>query len=90
MRTIGLCLLENYPKCSQDLNPIEIAWRELRARLADTEPTKLECRDRFVRRLHAAAAWVNRNRAEYLRTLCLSQKAWALDVQKALGARSKH
>ena len=33
MRSQGITLLENCPKCSQDLNPIEIAWREVRARL---------------------------------------------------------
>ena len=30
-------VLENYPKSSQDLNAVETVWREIRARLAETE-----------------------------------------------------
>ena len=71
---------------------MEIVWRELRARLAVTEPSAVEDRESFVRRLRAAVAWVNRNRKAYLRYLCGSQKQWAKDVQKATppGARTKH
>ena len=32
MCNIGIQLLEAYPKCSQDLNPIETAWCDVRAR----------------------------------------------------------
>jgi hypothetical protein len=92
IRSQGIKLLEKYPKCSQDLNPIETAWRELRNRLATTEPARLEGRSEFIRRLRQAVAWVNRNRPEYLKTLCSSQKAWARDVQNAVppGSRTKH
>ena len=90
MKAVGITLLDNFPKCSQDLNPIETAWRELRARLAVTEPTSLEDRSDFVQRLRSAVAWVNRNRKAYLRTLCSSQKAWAADVQDAEGGRTQH
>lgn len=84
--------LLDFPKCSQDLNPIEVAWRELKARLAETMPTSFETRPQFVRRLLCAVSWVNKHRADYLWTLCHSQKAWAKDVVEATppGARTKH
>ena len=86
----GLELLERYPKCSQDLNVIETAWRELRARLADTEPVQIEDREAFVKRLRAAVAWVNRNRRTYLRNRCFAQKERAKDVLLQDGGRTKH
>jgi hypothetical protein len=92
MRAQGITLLENYPKCSQDLNPIETAWREVRARLAFTEPRAMEARDAFIRRLRVAVAWVNQHRAAYLAEICSSQKEWAQDVLDAEppGSRTKH
>ncbi len=90
MEAIGLNLLDNFPKCSQDLNPIETVWRELRSRLAETQPTTFEDRDVFFARLRAAVAWVNRNRAEFLHKLCNCQAEWASDVLAANGARTKH
>ena len=90
MRRIGLKLLENYPKCSQDLNPIETAWREVRSRLVATQPRRLETREAFLPRLRAAVAWVNRNRHEYLLGLCNRQKALAKAVIAAGGARTKY
>lgn len=85
-------LLEDFPKCSQDLNPIEVAWREVKARMDDTLPSKSEARVGFIRRLHRAVAWVNANRANYLWHLCHAQKEWAKDVCQAKppGARTKH
>ena len=83
-------LLERYPKCSQDLNPIETAWRELRHRLAATEPVRIEGREAFLARLRLAVAWVNRNRHEYLRRLCFEQKVRAKDVLLMGGGRTKH
>ena len=50
----------------------------------------LETRDEFILRLRAAVAWVNKNRAAYLRDLCNSQKTRAQDVIDARGARTKH
>ena len=92
MRDQGIVLLENDPKCSQDLNPIETAWRELRARLAVTEPVHMEPRDAFVVRLRAAVAWVNKHRKAYLLELGRSQKTRARDVldAKPPGNRTKH
>jgi hypothetical protein len=81
MKPLGISLLKNYPKCSQDLNPIETAWRELRARLNDTEPGTMEDRESLVRRLRAAVKWVNKNRAECLQRLCASSKERARDAQ---------
>lgn len=90
MRANNIKLLENFPKCSQDLNPIEIAWRELRARLYVTAPEALEKREAFIVRMRQGVAWLNVNRAPYFRCLCSCQKEWAKDVQKALGCRTKH
>ena len=86
----GLHLLEAYPKCSQDLSVIETAWRELRARLDDTEPVHMEDRRAFLKRLRLAVAWVNRNRQTYLRERCFAQKERAQDVLDMKGGRTKH
>ena len=56
MRQQCISLLENYPKRSQDLKPIETVWRELRVRLAVTAPYRLEDRDSFIIRLRAAVS----------------------------------
>ena len=92
MEDEGITLLENFPKCSQDLNPVEVAWRELRARLFQTQPTERETREAFICRLRSAVAWVNRNRKSFLKEICSSQKAWARDVLTANppGSRTKH
>ena len=90
MREAGIHLLEDFPKCSQDLNPIETAWRELRARLAATEPADRESRGDFIVRLRNAVAWVNSSRKPYLKYLCSSQKERAKDVKTQKGARTKH
>ena len=91
MRAAGIRLLEAFPKCSQDLNAIETAWREVRNRLYDTMPVDRESRKDFVQRLRRAVAWVNVNRAEYLQYLCNSQKERAQDILDATppGARTK-
>ena len=83
-------LLRNYPKCSQDLNPAETAWRELRARLDETMPTKMETRGEFIARLRNAVSWLNSNRADYFMKICNSQVEWADDVKAMKGGRAKH
>jgi hypothetical protein len=85
-------LLENFPTSSQDLNPIEVAWREVRSRLDATMPAVFENRPAFTRRLRQAVAWVNIHRAGLFREICGAQKAWARDVLNATppGARTKH
>ena len=90
MRDVGLELLTNYPKCSQDLNPIETAWRELRRRLSVTEPTSMETRAAFVIRLRHAVEWLNKHRVRHFMELCTSQKERARDVRDVQGARTKH
>ena len=66
--------------------------RELRARLAVTEPVHMEQRDAFVVRLRAAVARVNKHRKAYLLELCRSQKTRARDIvdAKPPGSRTKH
>ena len=80
----------DFPKCSQDCNPIEICWRELRARLYTTEPTKMETRKEFIIRLRSAVEWVNKNRIGYLWWLSTCQREWALELQAEKGIRLKH
>jgi hypothetical protein len=85
-------LLDNFPTSSQDLNPIEVAWREVRSRLDATMPAVFESRPAFLRRLRQAVAWVNSHRACLFHAICGAQKAWAQDVLDASppGARTKH
>ena len=90
MRQRNTALLVNYPECSQDLNPIEIAWREVRSRLDNTQPVAMETRADFILRLRLAVAWVNRNHMGYLAKLCSSQERWAKDVKKAAGGKTTH
>lgn len=90
MKAINLSLLENYPKCSQDLNPIESVWKLLRDRLDETIPIDSESREQFVPRLRQAVAWINRNHRDALLHLCACQKDWARDVLQAKGARTLH
>lgn len=88
MRQIGLKLLERYPKCSQDLNPIETVWRELRSRLDATEPMGIESRDAFVVRVRNAVKWINRNRRALFLELCSDQKERAREVLSRRGSRT--
>ena len=90
MQEQGLTLLEDYPKCSQDLNAIEVAWREVRNRLAETEPASRETRREFIARLRNAVTWVNSNRGDYLLHQSTNQKDRARDVKKLGGARTRH
>ena len=91
MEEARLDLFENYPKCSADLNPIETAWREVRARLAETEPETMEGRDAFIRRLRRAVAWTNLHRADVFHHLCASaqERARAVLSAKPPGARTR-
>ena len=50
----------------------------------------MEGRDAFIIRLKLAVEWANRNRGDYLKTLCDCQKAWAKDVLLAKGSRTVH
>ena len=91
MEDMNIVLL-GFPTSSQDLNPIEVAWRELKARLADNMPPNFESRPQFIERLHRAVAWCNNHRGPLFRRICKSQKASAKDVMRATppGGRTKH
>ena len=88
---IGLKLVENYPRCSQDFNAIENVWAILKERLDETVPVQLESREDFVKRLKAAARWCNRARADQLWKLSTDQKerAEACLNSKPKGGRIK-
>ena len=90
-RRIGMSVVEEYPKCSQDLNPIEGAWKLLRDRLFDTLPTEFESRDDSLPRLRNAIAWVNTNKKDELSYLSYSMKerAEALLSAKPKGSRTR-
>jgi hypothetical protein len=88
---IGLELVEDYPRSSQDFNAIENIWKLLRERLHVTLPQGLEPRDAFVTRLLAAVAWLNRNRVDQMWMYATNQKERATDCLKSEppGARTK-
>ena len=88
MKQLGLHLQTKYPKYSQDLNAIETAWREVRNRLYDTQPTENETRPAFIVRLRAAVAWVNKYRRALFLELCSDQKARAQEVLEMNGGRT--
>ena len=88
MSELGVELIENYPRCSQDLNGIENAWNLVRERLATTLPPVWESRDEFVSRLRAAIRWVNRNCQAQLWKFCTNQKERADEVLLRKGGRT--
>ena len=87
----GLKLVDPYPVASQDFNAIENAWDILRKRLDETMPVRLETRDAFVVRLHAAVKWMNVHRAKQLWYLSTNQKERCEDClsQDPPGGRTK-
>ena len=87
-----LKLVDSYPRCSQDFNAIENAWKLVRDRLDETMPTGLEHRDEFVKRLNSAVRWINHNRSEQLWRLSTNQKkrADACLAQDPPGGRTKY
>ena len=92
LKKSGLTLVEGYPKCGQDFNAMENAWALIRERLNETQPSTLEHRDEFVKRLHAAVKWVNKHRAKRLWHLSTNQKERANDCLNSTppGGRTKH
>ena len=89
---VDLKLVDSYPRCSQDFNAIENAWKLVRDRLDETMPTGLEHRDEFVKRLNSAVRWINHNRSEQLWRLSTNQKkrADACLAQDPPGGRTKY
>lgn len=88
LRKLKVELVPDYPKCSQDLNAIENAWKLLRDRLDATLPSGLECRHDFILRLKNAVRWVNANRHEQLLHLCRNQKERASELLNLKGGRT--
>ena len=76
---VGLKLVENYPKVSQDFNAIENVWAELKGHLDLTMPTHREGRSEFIKRLKSGVAWLNRTRQEQLYKFSTNQKERALE-----------
>ena len=89
MNRNGISVLKEFPKSSQDLDAIEVAWRELETRLLETQPASLETRESFIGRLRNGVAWVNKNRADKFLRLCQGQKVRAREVIEMKGARIK-
>ena len=91
LNSIGLELVKEYPKVSQDFNPIENAWKLLRDRLDETLPSGLERRGDFVARLMQAVSWVNRYKKTELAYLSTNLKERAQDCLSAVppGSRTK-
>ena len=81
-------LVTQHPKYSADLNPIENAWHLLRQRMQATEPTHLEDRWSFCRRIRRAVEWINENQRDALTSLCRNQKQRAEDVLRQKGSRT--
>ena len=87
-KRVGVKLVEEYPRCSQDFNAIENAWDLLRRRLDETLPKKLETRQEFVERLLAAVKWLNKYRKQRLEELSRNQKTRCAECVKLGGART--
>lgn len=85
---IGATLVHDYPKCSQDLNAIENAWRLLRERLDETLPAEVETRHDFALRLKNAVRWVNTNRYDQLCHYCWNQKERCCELLALQGGRT--
>ena len=85
---LSVRVIDDYPKCSQDLNAFENAWKLLRERLDETMPQALEGRAEFVPRLRAAVRWLNANRAAQLWKFCTNQKERADEVIRLRGGRT--
>ena len=92
LSTTSLKLVEGYPRCSQDFNAMENVWKILKDRLEETMPTKLEYREEFLQRLHAAVRWANKNKKDHLWRLSTNQKkrASACLAQKPPGGRTSY
>ena len=70
-----------------NFNPIETAWRELRAQLAETAPEAPEKRFEFLVRLWNAVAW---GRYDFLLHQCQNQEDRAQAVLKQQGGRTEY
>ena len=89
MRSIQVRLVQEYPKNSQDLNPVENVWNILRDLVNKSQPVAIEARADFEGRLKAAVRELNTRMSESLQELWLCQKtrAKALLEAKPPGSR---
>ena len=78
-----------YPKCSPDLNAIEGWWRKLKMYLDANQPTEMESRPAFLRRLRRAVTYLNTHCRKHGRTLCRNQKERARECIKLKGAKTR-
>ena len=87
----NLQLVDDYPKVFQDSNAIENAWAILKERLDDIMLVKRKSREDFVKRLHAAVRWANKERSDQLKHISTNQKERADEclAQKPPGGRTK-
>ena len=87
-KRVGVELVPDYPRCSQDFNAIENAWDLVRRRLDATLPRAMEDRDQFVARLWEAVRFINRHRKRRLEELSRNQKVRCLECEKLEGSRT--
>ena len=78
-----------FPKCSPDLNAIEGWWRKLKMHLEANQPTDLESRSAFLKRLRRSVHYLNKHCREHGRKLCRNQKERARECIKLSGARTR-
>ena len=87
-KRVGVELVPDYPRSSQDFNAIENAWDLLRRRLDTTLPRALEDRASFVARLLEAVRFVNRYRKARLEELSRNQKVRCQECVDLEGGRT--
>ena len=80
-------VVDNYPKCSPDLNAIENAWHRVRQHLEAHAPEAMETRPEFLLRLRRTVNDLNSSCQEELLALCTNQHKRAQEVKKMKGAK---
>jgi hypothetical protein len=88
LKEIGVKVVNQHAPYSQDLNPIENAWKVLKDRLNETMPTHLEPRDQFIVRMRTAVHWINEHRQDQLKYFANNMKERARAVQENDGGRT--
>ena len=70
MDAAGVTLIEQYPRSSQDLEPVENCWSIIR------QSATVETRGQFIERLAEAVAWMSHwgKQADILKELWVDQK----------------
>ena len=81
-------VVEKLPPNSPDFNPLENAWARLQARLAKTDPSKLENEKAFRQRVKNALKWVNKNEAADLKKMIASMPRRLAAAKALKGART--